>query len=288
MPLELTQPWYLLGLLVLPAVAWYFYRGLTDFARWQRVASFAARAAILVLLVAALCGLTWLKPSKDLYVVFVVDDSLSVGEEGKYAADKFLESATAAAGNNKVAFVRFGAEPGAIVNDRGATVVVNKQGTNIAAALEVARAACPPSHVPRLVLLSDGNQTSGDGLRTALRGNVPVFTVPLPVRSEQEVQVSAVNVPAQVRDGEPFYVEVAIDSNHDDEGDIEVFRGAHRVVAERVKVKPGPNVFRFRQQVTGERMAEYTARIKNFKDKLLDNNAARGLVFSSGKPRVLL
>jgi Ca-activated chloride channel family protein len=288
MPLELTQPWYLLGLLVLPVVGWYYLRGLTDFARWQRIASLALRAAVLVLLVASLCGLTWLKPSKDLYVVFVIDDSLSVGDEGKYEADKFLDRATAAAGNNKVAFVRFGAEPGPVVNDRGATVVVNKQGTNIAAAMEVARASIPPSHVPRLVVLSDGNQTSGDGLRTALRGNVPVFTVPLPARTESEVQVSGVNVPAQVRDGEPFYVEVVIDSNHDDEGDVEVFRGAHRVVAEKVKVKPGPNTFRFRQQVSGERMAEYTAIIKGFKDKLLDNNSAKGLVFSSGKPRVLI
>ena len=288
MPLELTQPWYLLGLLVLPVVGWYFYRGLTDFARWQRIASLTARAVVLLLLVGGLCGLTWLKPTKDLYVVFVIDESLSVGDEGRYEVDKFLDRAAAAAGNNKTAFVRFGAEPGPVVNDRGATVVINKQGTNIAAAMEVARASIPPSHVPRLVLLSDGNQTTGDGLRTALRGGVPVFTVPLSSRSESEVQVSGVNVPAQVRDGEPFYVEVVIDSNHDDEGDVEVFRGAHRVVAERVKVKPGPNTFRFRQQVSGERMAEYTARIKGFKDRLLDNNSAKGLVYSSGKPRVLV
>lgn len=288
MPLELTQPWFLLGLLVLPVVVLYFYRGLTDFSRWQRAVSLAARAAILVLLVGALCGLTWLKPSKDLYVVFVVDESLSVGDEGKYAADKFVETATAAAGNNKVAFVRFGAEPGAVVNDRGATVVVNKQGTNIAAALEVARASIPPSHVPRLVLLSDGNQTSGDALRTALRGGVPVHAVPLPSRSEPEVQVSGVEVPAQVREGEPFNVKVAIDSNHEDEGEIEVFRGAHRVVAEKVKIKAGRTEFQFKQQVTGDRMGEYTARIKGFKDKLLDNNTAKGLVFSNGKPRVLL
>jgi uncharacterized membrane protein len=288
MLLELTQPWYLLALLVLPVVGWYFARGLTDFSRWQRIASLTVRTLVVVLLVAALCGLTWLKSSKDLYVVFVIDDSLSVGEEGKSETEKFLDRATAAAGNNKVAFVRFGAEPGAVVNDRGATIVANRQGTNIAAALEVARAAIPPSHVPRLVLLSDGNQTKDDALRTALRGDVPIYTVPLSTSKEPEVQVSAVNVPPQIRDGEPFYVEVVIDSNHADEGEIEVFRGAHRVISEKVKIKPGPNTFRFKQQITGERMAEYTARIKGFQDKLLDNNSAKGLVFSSGKPRVLV
>src|SRR5580692_9955645 len=288
MPLELTQPWYLLGLLALPVVLWYFFRGLTDFSSWQRRLSLVARTSVIVLLVTALCGLTWLKPSQELYVVFAIDDSMSIGDEGKAETEKFLEKATAAAGKNKVAFVRFGAEPGAVVNDRGATIVTNKQGTNIAAALEVARAAIPPSHVPRLVLLSDGNQTTGDALRTALRGGVPVYTVPLSTRQEAEVQVSAVNVPPQIRDGEPFYVEVVIDSNHADEGEVEVFRGAHRVVSEKVKIKPGANTFRFRQQISGERMAEYTARIKGFQDKLLDNNSAKGLVFSSGKPRILV
>ncbi|HUR55335.1 MAG TPA: VWA domain-containing protein [Gemmataceae bacterium] len=288
MPIELTHPWSLLALLVLPVVAWYFVRGLTDFSRWQRVASLVARTAVIVLLVGALCGLTWLKPSKDQYVVFVIDDSMSIGDEAKPVIESYLERASAAAGKNKVAFVRFGAEPGSVVNDRTATIVANKQGTNIAAALEVARAAIPPSHVPRLVLLSDGNQTAGDAVRTALRGGVPVSTLPLPVRTEPEVQVSGVNVPAQIRDGEPFYVEVQIDSNHDDEGEIEVFRGAHKVVSDKVKIKAGTNTFRFRQQVTGERLAEYTASIKGFKDKLLDNNSAKGLVYSSGKPRVLV
>jgi Ca-activated chloride channel family protein len=288
MPIELTHPWYLLALLVLPVVAWYFVRGLTDFSRWQRVTSLVARTLVIILLVGALCGLTWLKPSKDQYVVFVIDDSSSVGEQAKPVIDSFVERATAAAGKNKVAFVRFGAEPGSVTNDRTATIVANKQGTNIAAALEVARAAIPPSHVPRLVLISDGNQTAGDAVRTALRGGVPVSTVPLPVRTDPEVQVSAVNVPAQIRDGEPFYVEVQVDSNHDDEGEIEVFRGAHKVVSEKKQIKAGTNTFRFRQQVTGERLAEYTASIKGFKDKTIDNNTAKGLVYSSGKPRVLV
>ncbi len=41
LPLELTHPLFLLGLLVLQVLAWCFYRGLTDFARWQRILSFA-------------------------------------------------------------------------------------------------------------------------------------------------------------------------------------------------------------------------------------------------------
>jgi uncharacterized membrane protein len=288
MPLEFTQPWSLVTLLALPVLAWYFYRGLTDFSPWQRVTSLVARAIVVCLVAAALCGLTWLKPSKDLFVIFAVDDSLSVGEESKPVVESFLQRATATAGHNKYAFVRFGAEPGPVVNEVTTPSTVNRRGTNIAAALEVATAAIPPSYVPRVVVLSDGNETAGDAVRSALRGGVPVWAVPLPVRADPEVQVSEVNVPAQVREGEPFYVEVLVDSNHDDEGEVEVFRGAHKVVSEKVKLKTGENRFRFRQQITSERMAEFTARVKGFKDTLLDNNVARGLVFSSGKPRVLV
>ena len=62
-------------------------------------------------------------------------------------------------------------------------------------------------------------------------------------------------MPAQVREGEPFYVEVVINSNHEDEGLVEVFRGAHKVLSENRKLKPGENRFRFQQSITGERFA---------------------------------
>ena len=286
--MELTHPLFLLGLLALPVLVWYFFRGLTDFARWQRILSLSARTLVVVLLVLALAGLTWLRSTKEQFVVFAIDESLSVGDDAKKEVNSFLDKVLPSAGPNRVAFLRFAAEPGPVLGDRAKTTPLKVGGTNIAAALEVATATIPPSYVPKVVLLSDGNQTSGDALKAALHGRVPVSTVPLPTRSEPEVQVTDVQVPAQVREGEPFYVEVVIDSNHDDEGQIQVFRGAHKVVDEKVKIKKGENHFRFRQAIIGERLAEYTVTIKGFQDKLQDNNTAKGLVFSSGKPRILL
>lgn len=289
MPLELTQPWYLLGLLALPVVAWYYFRGLTDFARWQRKLSLAARSLVVALLVLALCGLTFLKPGQDQFVVFAIDDSLSVGEQNKQPVDDFLAKAAANAGRQRYAFVRFGAEPGAVLPDRGTAFGGNAKGTNIAAALEVASAAIPPSFVPKIVVLSDGNQTAGDAIRAALRGGVPVSTVPLQTRSEPEVQVSNVDVPAQVREGEPFKMNITIDSNHDDEGEVEVYRGSFKIYSEKRKIAKGENKIAIGPlQINGERNTEYSVRIKGFQDKLLDNNAAKALVYTNGKPRILL
>jgi hypothetical protein len=274
--LELTRPWWPAGLLALPVLYYYHRRSLVDFAPWQKALSLAARAAVVGLLVVALAGLTLLRPTRERFVVFAIDRSLSVGDASRKSAEEFVERAVARAGGNRFATLRFGARPGAVrpdrVRDDGPPP--DDRGTDLAAAIEVAAAATPPSYVPQIVLLSDGNQTSGDALKAALRAGIPVSTIPLPTRADPEVQVSAVNVPAQVAEGEAIHVEVVVDSNTDNNaGEVEVYRGPHRVVAEKKALKKGENRFRFRQTVERERLATFTARVGWFRDTLLDNNS---------------
>jgi Mg-chelatase subunit ChlD len=308
--LELTHPLRLACLEVLPVLFYFFYRSLVDFPRWQRLVSLAVRTALVVLVVLALAGLTLLHATREQYVIFAVDQSTSVGEESAKKAEAFLTEAIATAGGHKFAVLPFAREPGELRTDAKPSASASEgtspalensattgrgfdesapQGTNLAAALETAAASLPPGVVPKIVLLSDGNETTGDALKAALQSTAPISTVMLPTRTDPEVQVSAVKLPAQVRQGEPFYVEVVIDANHDDEGTITVYRGPHQVVSEKRPIKKGENRFRFQQTVTSERLASYTARVSGLaSDTLLDNNAESGLVFTAGKPRVLL
>jgi Ca-activated chloride channel family protein len=298
--LELTHPLRLLGLFGAVVLFYYFYRSLSDFPKWQRGMSLAIRIAILLLLVLALAGLTLSRPTSEQFIVFAVDQSLSVGQESQQEARKFLDEATAKAGRTKVAFLPFEGEPGKLAEQHPMlfektdsspkpTADLPPPATNVEAALEAAVAMIPPGYVPQVVLLSDGNQTRGDALRTSLRAGIPISTVPLPTRKEMEAQVSAVGLPAQVRQGEPFFVEVVIDSNHDDEGLIQVYRGDHEVVHEKKALKKGENRFRFQQSIESERLANFTARISGLKaDTLLDNNSESGLVYAAGKPRILI
>src|SRR5437762_1514581 len=259
--LELTHPVRLVCLAAVPVLLYYFYRSLVDFPRWQRSVSLAVRTVIVVLLVLALAGLTLLRPTTEQFVVLAVDRSTSVGEESTHAAAAFLDEALAKAEGNKFAILPFAKEPGQLTLTRSvsegsgtqarsvseghtqarsasegnASSTIEQpnaahQGTNIEAALEAAIASLPPGYVPGIVLLSDGNETLGDGLKASLKAGLPISTVPLATRNEPEVQVAGVTLPAQVRQGEPFYVEVAINSNHDDEGIVTVYRGAHEVV----------------------------------------------------------
>lgn len=164
-----------------------------------------------------------------------------------------------------------------------------QDGTNIANAIETAAGYVAPGYVPHIFLLSDGNETLGDGLAAATRSRIPISTIPLPTRSEPEVQISEVNVPAEVREGEPFFVEVVVHSNHDDEGFLEVYRGDHKVIGEKKKLKSGENRFRFQQSIERARLAQYAVRVSKLgNDTLLDNNMESGLVYAAGKPRVLI
>ena len=57
----------------------------------RRIASLWLRGLIVVLLVLALAGLSLVRPTRELFVVFAVDRSESVGEKGIEAVDAFLD-----------------------------------------------------------------------------------------------------------------------------------------------------------------------------------------------------
>ncbi|MEZ6031952.1 MAG: VWA domain-containing protein [Planctomycetaceae bacterium] len=316
LPFEFTRPALLLLIVPIAIVlcVW-FVRSLSDFPRQQRIGSLLTRAVLSLLLVLALAGTTWLHQTDQQFVLFVVDQSLSVGESAAAAANKFMKVAEAGKGSDRTAYLPFaatvgtvqgapvfdvraplrqGASPDVIENDASRAVLSAedrsaRDGTNLAAAIEAAAGYMPPGYVPRIVLLTDGNQTSGNLLAAASRSGIPVTTIPLPTGSEPEIQVSEVSVPAEVREGEPFFVDVTVHSNHDDEGLLEVYRGDHKVISETRTLKTGANKFRFQQSIERDRMAAFKVRLSGFRnDTLLDNNADAGLVYAAGKPRVLI
>lgn len=325
-PFEFTRPWLLLAIFPLAiVVAWYYRRSLSDLPKSQRTVSMVMRLILLLLFVFSLAGLTWLNETDELCVVILQDTSLSIGSEGAEQAQKFLQAAQQAKGVHRTILLPFAsngqtprelppaneaaaseaaaseaAANEAAANEAAASETAATQapaddqrrwqdGTNLAAAIEAAAGTMPAGYVPKIVLLSDGNQTAGDGIAAAARSRVPVSTIPLPTLSDPEVQVAEVSVPAEVREGEPFVVKVVIQANHDDEGLVEVFRGDHKVISERKTLKPGANEFRFQQSIERDRLAAYTVRISELaQDTLLDNNRESGLVYASGKPKVLI
>ena len=291
--LEITQPWMLWFLVLLVPIAWYYFKSLSDFPKWQRRFSLLARVVILALLVLAIAGFSLLSPTTRQYITVAIDRSLSIDAKSQEKVDEFVAELEKNRGDNQIAYLQIASNPSQIVSSYELLVAPeekDRRGSDLAAAIQTAAAAAPPGFVPQIVMLTDGRQTRGDAIQAAAASKIPVSVIPLSVRTEPEVQVAEANAPAEVRQGEPFYVETIISSNHDDEGFIDVFRGDILVSNSEkpIKIREGENRFRFRQSIEQESQTDYVIRVRGFKDTLLDNNAASAVVFAAGKPSVLI
>ncbi len=306
---EWVQPgWLWLLAAALPVLLWSHFHSLSDAPRGLRWASLAIRWLVITCVVVSMAGLVLLTATPRQMIVLAVDQSESIDEAAREVTEAFIRQARAEAeqrGDVTLRFVPYGAEPQAVRREwpnaakTSASKAAEKDarspllGTDIAAAIQTAAAAIPPSYVPRLVLLSDGNATQGDAIAAAAAAGMPIDTVPLPVRTTPEVQLAAVQAPAEVRQGEPFFVEVVVNANQSSRGFIDLYRGDVRVSdqdAVAVDIEQGENRFRFRQTVTDEKQIAFVARLRDLEtgDTLLDNNEASALVYAQGKPRVLL
>jgi len=286
---EIARPAWLAALLLVPLVVYGSRRSLTGFSRMRQAASIICRSLVVVALVLALCGIGVTRRTAEKFLVIVVDESESIADESREAADAFVDAVLQALGGDRVALVPFGRSAVRSADAQSpANAELDTQATNLGAAIELAAAVARPRYVPQVVLLSDGVETDGDALRAARAAGVPISTVPLASRADAEVYVSAVRTPGDAREGEPFYVDVVLHSSHDDEGTVELFRQDQLVEEQRTSVVAGESRVRFVQSITGERLAQFTARIEGFRDTLSQNNSASAVVFTTARPRVLL
>ena len=273
MSLESTEPHYLIGLALILLLIGAYRHSLVDFSRRQRLFSLAIRTIILSLIVFALAGLTIIQPTHQTMIVLLADQSRSIDSAAAKVRDQFIEQC-----RQTIPPEYFG----------GVVAFGTADSTDIAAAFPSTLAKIPPNYVPHLVLISDGNETRGDLLATAARSGAIVSAIALPSSSDPEVQVADFKMPQHVRQGEPFYLDVVIQSNIDTEAVLSIFTGPFKLLEESKSLRIGENVFRFRQTMDNQRQQEFTVTVNARQDTILDNNRLTGLVFAEGKPRVLI
>src|SRR3954464_11318037 len=180
------------------------------------------RSLLLVSLVLALAGFRLVLPVDRLATVFVVDLSDSVGTAGREDAPARLRASLKVMPEGDVAgIVGFGRA--ALVErlpqevreiDRIATTPV-RSATDIGAALRLASALFPDDAQKRIVLLSDGNDTTGSGQSeaalAAARG-VQIETRAIGLGTANEVSVARVTTPSVAKIGEELEASVEITS----------------------------------------------------------------------------
>lgn len=309
--MEITRPLLLLLLLFLPALYYGYRRSLVDLSRTQRIISLVTRIIIVVLLILSVADVQYLKTDDKLAVMFLADISDSISDDGLTKATDYVNEALKSRDGNQqsglIAFtdktevvralLKSGDEPDAelkLTEVKQAWLETDEDAgdtTNIAQAIETAWGTFPANANKRIVLITDGVETQRDAVHTALRGKdfgIQIDTVPIYPSDEPEVMVQRLDMPAQVKQGAPFNVEVLIHSNHEDVAEIRLFKNKFEVAKQEARLEEGENRVVFTQTAMDSGTLTYDALCRSTKDTRYDNNRALGIVSVSGKPKVLL
>ena len=180
----------------------------------RRRAALLVRVTVLTLLVFALAGFQLVLPVDRLATVFVVDLSDSVGASGRDDALVFLrESLELMPDGDQAGIVAFGKDalverlPSDVRELARLASTPVRGATDIGGALRLASALFPDDAQKRIVLLSDGNDTTGEGQAeaalAAARG-IRIETRAIGLAGGDEVLVERLATPTTSRLGEEW------------------------------------------------------------------------------------
>lgn len=293
--MQLSHPEFLPLLAVLPGIYWIWRQ--QHLGGWRAYASLGVRLVLTTALALALAGLTVAQPLDRQAVVFVAD--LSASAEGARQQQQDFIAQAVAAKRPDDAYALVTTARSASVDQLLSTSPTfagwrsqpDPDGTDLGAGLRAAGSLLPADYRDRVVLLSDGQETSGDAAAQArllhARG-VEVDVLPLPVQNGPEVLVDQVTGPAVVHEGERYSVRVHVASNIETDATLRVSVDGSQLAEQRVSLKPGGSDFSFSTQAGTAGLADVRATVEADQDTLAQNNEARAVVEVQGPPRVLV
>jgi Ca-activated chloride channel homolog len=284
--------WPLLLLLSIPYLWWIQRNSVIDVERRQMRLLTCLRSAVVALLVLALMQPVLYRSKAFVSVVYMLDVSQSVAPAAVQSAIQWIQSVDASGMPAHRRFIPFAANSVVLENlDKLNNVAIDRSATNLEDAIDKAADSFATNALKRLVLITDGNETSGDMMRAVSRlkqAGVRTYTIPLQVRTDRDVRVESVLAPSDVAEEELFPVAVYVYSQIETAADIHLNSGANRLDSRRVDLQPGINRVQFDTKMndqSGPVTLEAVLDVSG--DVFADNNKFRTSVVVHGRPRVL-
>ena len=176
--------------------------------------------------------------------------------------------------------------------------------TNLETALNLAQASMPEDTSRRIVVVTDGNENLGQARKFAARvaqAGIGIDVVPVVLDATREVLTEKIDVPQNIRKGQPFEMRVVV-NNFDDTGGAEPANGKLRVtqtvggeetlmLEESITADAGKNVISIKHQIDQPAAYEYKAEFipdSDEDDGLRQNNSASAYTYVRGQGRVLV
>ena len=331
---------FLAGALPIVALGMWSLSGLGPVRKWVAI---GMRLCVLLLFLLILGGVRWQRTHKDVEVWVLRDISSSTGHVREFPGKSLQQSMESylldlTKGKDKkpsdrIGLVSFGhrpavdAMPSTDLKLDARALREPGTGTDPASAIQLALATMGRDAMHRMVLVWDGNSTTGDlesAINAANSAGVPIDVMPLKYDVENEVLLERFVAPGWKRENEPFTLEVVLRSTNRQPviGKLRVMHQdryldldpttAELDVARQVTLRPGLNVEHVRvpalgaagvhqfraifdgQDLTGTPNAQGVAAggtgvgaAAAKSDTLAQNNVADAFTFVRGKGKVL-
>ena len=288
-------------LLLIPALALTFALYLSARRRLgagRRRVALIVRTALLAALVFALAGFRIVLPVDRLATVFVVDLSDSVGNDGREDALAFLRETLDVIPDGDVAgIVAFGKE--ALVErlpsdlgeiDRLASTPV-RSATDVGAALRLASALFPDDAQKRIVLLSDGNDTTGGGQAEAALAatrDIRIETRLIGLGATDEVLVERLITPSTSNLGDSVEAIAEIRSSVAQPATVRLFVNGEIADTQRLNLEAGITRVIFDIEPTEAGFHTFRVVVEAGRDTFSENDRADSNTIVKGEPRTLV
>jgi uncharacterized membrane protein/secreted protein with Ig-like and vWFA domain len=234
--------------------------------RRREIASLGLRLLLALLLILGLAGLEVRRATNNLSVVFLVDSSdsmlvpITVGGGAtaiettpRQLAVEYVRRALLEMGpDDRAGVIVFGGD--AVVERplspaetlESPTSKVTTIQTDLAGAIRLGLALLPSDTARRMVILSDGLETTGDAVeaaRLAASSGTQIVVVPFSVSGGAEALITSVKAPTRLRQDEEFALEVKIDSTLAQRVGVRVLAGSEVAYAGELELRRGTNAF---------------------------------------------
>ena len=330
MNLQFDQPAMLwIALLALPMgmLGWFTLRGHDGLRRWTTI---VIRAALIATLAVVLAGPHSRREHDHLTVIGLLDVSDSVrrfaqlpslselaqAEETQrrsyvqYLRDWYRRATETKAPADRFGLVVFDGEAIAAVAPTTTDYIADDidldiaAGTSIADAIRLGLAMFPADTAKRLVLATDGNETSGDALEaarqaTAGRRTVPIDVLPIVYRVTSDAQILRLEVPPSAQPGQTVTARIVTEASHPTAGRLTLRREGVAVDlnarlpgnSRHVALPAGRSVHLASVTLGQTPVNRFEAIFEPdvpSQDALADNNRAVAFTATPGKGRVLI
>ncbi|MBL9079091.1 MAG: VWA domain-containing protein [Planctomycetes bacterium] len=277
--------------LLLPLAALWLRRRL-----WPRPLVGALRVLLLALLAALLAQPSWPGERDGRDVVLVVDRSRSMP-----SGDGELREFAAAVGaalrpGDRLGVVAFGRQPAVSAPPRAPFVwpdaerVLDRDGTDLAAAVLAGAALVPPGRHGSLLVWSDGEHRGGDleaAARAVVRQGLRIDTHHVPRAAGADTAVVELQAPAAVALGEPFALAAVVVSDRAGIAHWRLLADGEVVREGDATLQPGRNVLQFRRTLLRPGQHELAVEVQRAGDPVPWNDRGLCVVRATAPRRVV-